>query len=119
MQTAYAMAYAGLEGVTDMLNIIRDMLNIISMTVCKQIAYTSIRYNFSSECLVIYELSIRIWALNISYRGFFTDMINLNLTMDKYLHPFKIVGYNLWSIPEIQRLQRQSFGMDKWFNFTL
>ena len=40
---------------------------------------------------------------------------NFNPSMDKWLHVLQSVGWNYLSIPKLQRCNRWSLGMDKWF----
>ena len=64
-------------------------------------------------------VGVWIHAENLIPVANFTNMVLLLYpSMDKWLHPSQCVGWNVLSIPKIQRLHRWSLGMDKQFHPT-
>ena len=58
------------------------------------------------------HLTAVLWPLLLTW-------INLNPSMDKWLHTHKNVGWNNLSIPKLQWLHRWCLGMDNSFHLTL
>ena len=65
------------------------------------------------------SLNALLWWAVLCQGPLLQTWINFNPSMDKESHAQWYVRWNYLSIPKLQRCNRWSLGMDKWFNLTL